>query len=61
MAYPETTEIAALMRSSLIRPLARPKVALWLGAIAVLSTLLALLTAAIMDNPIPSQEVDVMD
>ena len=34
---------------------------LWLAAVTTLSTLLAMLTLAIMNNPIPSQDVAVMD
>ena len=39
----------------------RPGVMLWLAAVAVLGTFLALLTTAIVNNPIPSQDVAVMD
>ena len=51
--------MATLMRTHLIRPVAKPRVALWLAAVAVLGTLLALLTTAIANNPIPSQDVTV--
>ena len=34
---------------------------LWLAAVGILATLLALLTKAIMDNPAPSQDIGVMD
>lgn len=61
MAYTEATEMAPPMQSSLIRTLATPRVALWLITAVVLSALLALLTAAIIDNPMPSQDVAVMD
>jgi len=34
---------------------------LWLAAVGILATLLALLTKAIMDNPTPSQDVSVLE
>ena len=43
------------------RTINRPGVMLWLTAFAGLGTLLVLLTAAIIDNPMPPQDVTVMD
>ena len=38
-----------------------PRTALWVAIFAVLASLLALLTKAIMDNPTPSQDIAIMD
>ena len=53
--------MVTLAQTSLIRPATSPKAMLWVAAVAALSTLLALLTMAIMNNPVPSQDVAVMD
>ena len=49
------------MHARFVLPITRPRVVLWLMTVAVLGTLLALLTAAITDNPTPSPDVTVMD
>ncbi|MCH8226335.1 MAG: phosphatase PAP2 family protein [Chloroflexi bacterium] len=38
-----------------------PRIVLWLAAVAVLASLLALLTKAVMDDPTPSQDIAIMD
>ena len=53
--------MASLIPTILIRLVTRPRVVLWLAAVAVLSTLLALLTTAIINNPMPSQDIAVMN
>ena len=47
--------------SLLIRLVVKPWVMLLLAAVGVLGTLLALLTVAIVNDPVPSQDVTVMD
>ena len=53
--------MATLTQTMPNRTMIRPGIVLWLAAAAALSTLLALLTMAIMNNPVPSQDVAVMD
>ena len=53
--------MATLTQTIPNRTMNRPGVMLWLAAVAVFSTLLAPLTAAIINNPIPSQDVAIMD
>ena len=38
-----------------------PLIVLWLATVAVLASLLALLTMAVMDDPTPSQDIAIMD
>ena len=52
--------MATLVDISLIRPVARPRVALWLIAAAVLTTLLVLLSIAVKNGPMPSQDQTVL-
>ena len=53
--------MAAQSHTNLIRQTLRPQTALWLASVGVLATLLAFLTRAIMDNPLPAQDVRVME
>ena len=38
-----------------------PRIGLWLATVAVLASLLALLTKVVMDDPAPSQDIAIMD
>ena len=53
--------MATLTQTIPNRTMNRQGLAPWLAAVAALSTLLALLTMAIMNNPVPSQDVAVMN
>ena len=53
--------MVSLSRNLIIRPVAGSLVGLWLAGTALLTTLVALLSLAIMNDPIPSQDVAVMD
>ncbi len=50
-----------LTKNIQVKALPSSRSLLWLAAVGVLATLLALLTKAIMDNPVPSQDIRVMD
>ena len=47
--------------ATIIRRATRPWVVLWLASIGVLATLLALLSVAIKNNPVPSQDQTALD
>ena len=53
--------MALNMRNVPIKAVLSKRFLLWLAAVGILATLLALLTRAIIDNPAPSQDRSVMD
>ena len=53
--------MATLTLTSPIHPATKPRVVLWLAAVGVLATLLALLTKVVMNDHTPAQDIAVMD
>ena len=53
--------MATTTNISLACQLIRPRSLLWLAALGILTTLLTLLSIAIKDNPIPSQDLTVLN
>ena len=53
--------MTTLMPNISVKAVLSPRPLLWLAAVAILVTLLVLLTVAIKDNPTPSQDVSVLD
>ena len=53
--------MVSLSRNDIVRPVAGSLLGLWLAGAALLTTLVALLSLAIMNDPIPSQDLAVMD
>ena len=53
--------MATPISATMIRRATRPWVVLWLASIGVLATLLALLSIAVKNNPVPSQDRTVLD
>ena len=53
--------MVTLTQRALIPTATNPRVVLWVAAFGVLAALLALLTRAIMNNPTPSQDIEIMD
>ncbi len=52
--------MTTLMQNIPVKAVIIKRSLLWLGAVGILATLLALLTIAIQDNPAPSQDVSVL-
>ncbi len=52
--------MTTLMPNISVKAVLSPRSLLWLAAVGILVALLSLLTQAIMDNPTPSQDVDVL-
>lgn len=53
--------MVTLTQRALIPTATNPRVVLWVAAFGVLAALLALLTRAIMNNPTPSQDIEIMN
>ena len=53
--------MVSLSRNDIVCPVAGSLLGLWLAGAALLTTLVALLSLAIMNDPIPSQDLAVMD
>ena len=53
--------MTTLIQNIPVKAVLSPRPLLWLAAVAILATLLVLLTKAIMDNPTPSQDVRVLE
>ena len=53
--------MTTLMQKSPVKAVLNKRSLLWLAAVGILATLLALLTIAIKDNPTPSQDQSVLD
>ena len=53
--------MTTLMQNISVKAVLSTRSLLWLAAVGILATLLALLTKAIMDNPTPSQDIRVLD
>ena len=51
--------MTTLIRSIAVRPVLSPRILLWLAAVGVLATLLGLLTKAISESPMSSQDITV--
>ena len=53
--------MTTLMQNIPVKAVLSKRSLLWLAAVGILATLLALLTKAIMDDPTPSQDLRVME